>query len=175
MLSSSLYGWLPKAENERYQASQANGHTHDSTGPGISTTLSWCPKKAARLKSRGPSRQTSELVRQDFLEMLLTGLGVGGAAVFEALEIALFTVGDALFPTGKEDPDPLESQRSHRDMMSFALGQLSLIETLGPGASGDRTTGKLVKGLAQELRASVADTHRLYNGEKRRRRSSAIS
>ena len=71
--------------------------------------------------------------------------------------MALFIVGDALFPAGKEDADPFKGQRSHRDMMSFASGELILIEALGPAAAADRASGKLVKRLAQELGASVAE------------------
>jgi hypothetical protein len=55
----------------------------------------------------------------------------------EGLEIALFIIGDAFFPTGKEDPNPFEGQGSYCDRVSFAPGQLSLIKTFSPGASGN--------------------------------------
>jgi hypothetical protein len=75
----------------------------------------------------------------------------------EGLKVALFIIGDALFPTDEEDSDPLKGQRSHRDMMSFTSGQLRLIEALSPGTVGDRASGELVKRLAQEFGTSLAE------------------
>jgi hypothetical protein len=75
----------------------------------------------------------------------------------EGLKVALFIIGDALFPTDEEDSDPLKGQRSHRDMMSFTSGQLRLIEALSPGAVADRASGELVKRLAQEFGTSLAE------------------
>ena len=43
----------------------------------------------------------------------------------EGLQIALGVIRDAVFPAGKEDADPFESDRSHGGVMAFAPGRLS--------------------------------------------------
>ena len=71
--------------------------------------------------------------------------------------IALRVIGDALFPTGEEDPDPLKSHRAHRSMMPFAAVALGLVTGLSPRAVTDGASAKLMKALAQELWTSAAE------------------
>ena len=71
--------------------------------------------------------------------------------------IALRVVGDALFPTGEQDPDPFKSYRAHSSMMPFAAVALGLVTGLGPRAVTNGASGELMKALAQELWTSVAE------------------
>jgi hypothetical protein len=72
------------------------------------------------------------------------------------LLIALRLVGETLFPTREEDPDPFESYCAHRGMVGFAASALGLVTGLGPGAVADGASGEFMEALAQELRAGVA-------------------
>jgi hypothetical protein len=75
--------------------------------------------------------------------------------MLEGLYIALRVVRGTLFPTGKEDADPFESDRAHRGMMAFTPSPLATVMGLSPRAVADGTAGKFVKGLAQELRTGL--------------------
>ena len=66
---------------------------------------------------------------------------------------------DAVFPTGKENADPFESDRSHGGVMAFAPSPLAGVMGLGPGAVTYGTGAEFVKGLAKELRTSVAEVN----------------
>ena len=71
--------------------------------------------------------------------------------------IALRVVGDALFPTGEQDPDPFKGHGAHSGMMPFAAVALGLVTGLGPRAVTDGASGELMKALAQEFWASAAE------------------
>ena len=73
------------------------------------------------------------------------------------MEITVFVVRAALFPTDKKDADPLKGQGSESDMVSFASSALSLIKALGPRAIADGTSSELMKRLTQELGTSLAE------------------
>ena len=77
----------------------------------------------------------------------------------EGLEIALRVIRDAVFPAGKEDADPFESDRSHGGVITFAPSSLAVVKGLGPGAVTYGTGGEFVKGLAKELRTSLAEVN----------------
>jgi hypothetical protein len=75
----------------------------------------------------------------------------------QGLQIALRIVGQALLPTGKENPDPFKGHRTHSGMMTFAALALGLVTALGPSAVTDRALSEFMEALAQELWASVSE------------------
>ena len=77
-------------------------------------------------------------------------------ASLEGLEVALRIVGEALFPTCEEDPDPFKSHCPHRGVVTFSAVTLGLVTGLCPRAVTDRALTELMEALAQELRASTA-------------------
>ena len=77
----------------------------------------------------------------------------------EGLHIALRIIRDAVFPTGKEDSDPFESDRPHGGVMPFTASPLAIVKGFGPSAVAYGTGGKFVKGLAKELRTSLAEVN----------------
>ena len=87
------------------------------------------------------------MVRQGFVEWLLTGLGVSGTAVLQGMEVSAFVVRATLFPTDKKDADPLKGQGSDGDVVSFTSSALSLIKALCPRAITDGTSRELMKRL----------------------------
>ena len=54
-------------------------------------------------------------------------------ASLEGLEVALRIVGDALFPTREEDPNPFKSHGPHRGVVTFAAVALGLVTGLAQG------------------------------------------
>jgi hypothetical protein len=104
--------------------------------------------------------ETSESVRQVFWGGLLAGISEVGAAVLEAVEIALLVVGDVPFPAGKKDADPFEGDRTQGGMMAFAFGTLVGVESLGPRTVTNGTSSVFVKGLTQELWIGLAEVGR---------------
>ena len=75
------------------------------------------------------------------------------------MQIALRVIRDAVFPTGKEDAYPFESDASHRGVMTVAPSPLGVVKGFGPGAVAYGTGGEFVKGLAKELRTSLAEVN----------------
>ena len=49
----------------------------------------------------------------------------------EGLQIALRVIRGAVFPTGKDDADPFESDRSHGGVMAFAPSPLAVVKGFG--------------------------------------------
>jgi hypothetical protein len=74
----------------------------------------------------------------------------------EGLEISIGIVGDALFPTGEEDPDPFKSYGAYSGMVTFAAIALGLVTGLGPRAVTDGAFTELMKALAEELWTGTA-------------------
>jgi hypothetical protein len=74
----------------------------------------------------------------------------------EGLEISIGIVGDALFPTGEEDPDPFKGHCPYSGMVTFAAIALGLVTGLGPRAVTDGALTELVESLAKELWAGLA-------------------
>jgi hypothetical protein len=66
----------------------------------------------------------------------------------EGLEIALRIVGEAVFPTGEEDPDPFKGHCTHSGVVSFAALALGLVTAFGPRAVTDGALGELMEALA---------------------------
>jgi len=66
----------------------------------------------------------------------------------EGLQIALRIVGEALFPTGEEDPDPFKGHCPHSGMVTLAALALGLVTALGPRAVTDRALSELMEALA---------------------------
>ena len=60
----------------------------------------------------------------------------------EGLQIALRVIRGAVFPTGKDDADPFESDRSHGGVMAFAPSPLAVAKGFGPVAVAYGTGGK---------------------------------
>ena len=56
-------------------------------------------------------------------------------------------VGEALFPTGKEDPDPFKGHCPYRGMVTFAAVTLGLVTALGPRAVPNGALSELVEAL----------------------------
>jgi hypothetical protein len=77
---------------------------------------------------------------------------IGRAPRLQGLKVEGLGVGNALFPAGKQDADPLEGDGSHGGMMPFTPGALGFITGFRPGAEADGSGPKLVEGLAQEFR-----------------------
>jgi hypothetical protein len=75
----------------------------------------------------------------------------------QGVEIAVFVVRATLFPTNKKDADPLKCQGSDSDVVSFTSSALSLIKALRPRAITNRASSELMKGLTQELGASMTE------------------
>ena len=74
----------------------------------------------------------------------------------EGLEISIGIVGDALFPTGEEDPDPFKSYGPYSGMVTFAAITLGLVTGLCPRAVTDGALTELMETLAEELWAGPA-------------------
>jgi hypothetical protein len=68
----------------------------------------------------------------------------------QRLKVGLLVIGQALFPAGKQDADPLKGDGSHCGMIAFAPGALGFITGLRPGAEAKGGSAKLVEGLARE-------------------------
>ena len=66
----------------------------------------------------------------------------------EGLEISIRIVGDALFPTGEEDPDPFKGYGAYSGMVTFAATALGLVTGLGPRAVTDGAFTELMEALA---------------------------
>ena len=79
--------------------------------------------------------------------------------MLESLEIVLRVVGSALFPAGKKDADPFESDRAYRGVMAFTASALVIVMGFSPRAVADGTAGKFVKRLAQELWAGLPEVN----------------
>ena len=57
-------------------------------------------------------------------------------------------VGDTLFPTGEEDPDPFKSYCAYSGMVTFAAIALGLVTGLGRRAVTDGALTELMEALA---------------------------
>ena len=79
-----------------------------------------------------------------------------GEAVFEGLEIERFVIWGSSFPAGIEDADPFVSESANGSVMALVASALAVVKGLGPATVRYGSGGELVKALAQELRAGVA-------------------
>src|SRR5437764_12469461 len=77
----------------------------------------------------------------------------------QGLAIHLFAVRLAILPATKENPDPLESERSDNGVFRLAFCALLLVVGLGPRRGSNRVHGPLVKRLPQKLGTSPAPMH----------------
>src|SRR5437763_4800961 len=77
----------------------------------------------------------------------------------QGLAINLFAVRLAILPATKENPDPLESERSDNGVFRLAFCALLLVVGLGPRRGSNRVHGLLVKRLPQKLGTSPAPMH----------------
>jgi hypothetical protein len=76
----------------------------------------------------------------------------------ESLEISIGLVWDAIFPASEEDPDPFKSDRPHCGMMTLPrAGWIG--NRLRPTSSNGWSNGELVKALAEEFWAGVAEVN----------------
>src|SRR5690242_11567247 len=80
--------------------------------------------------------------------------GENRTALLERGHVFCLVIGGFVLPAPEQDAEPLEGQRADDGVVFFALGRVVLDIVARPLAAGHREPGKLVKGLADKLRAS---------------------
>jgi hypothetical protein len=83
-----------------------------------------------------------------FLMELRGGVRVLRTASLEGLLVVLRIVGEAVFPTGEEDPDPFKGHCTYSGVVTFAALALGLVRALGPRAVTDGALRELMEALA---------------------------
>ena len=76
--------------------------------------------------------------------------------LLQRFHVLAFVIGDAVFPTTIDDPDPSVGEGTDGGIMRFPLSLFLIVIATGPATIENRLCGKFVKALLHEVGAGKA-------------------